>query len=250
MQTASHEVIVVIPTYNEAENLERLVGMLLDLPLALGILVVDDNSPDGTGQLAERLALGAPTRIEVVHRAEKRGLGSAYLFAFEKLMPQQPRFIVAMDADFSHHPRYLPEMVQSGRDGFDLVIGSRYVPGGATPGFPLSRQILSRGGNLLARGLIGLRALDATAGYRCYKREALVRLPLQTVRSSGYSFQIEMLTLFQRGGFRIGELPILFEDRRCGHSKISKQEILLALKTVMRLSGQRLIPSAGIRHPS
>jgi len=148
--------------------------------------------------------------------------------------------LITMDADFSHHPRYVPSIVAASRDGYDLTIGSRYVPGGDTPDFPIQRQILSGGANTFARIMLGLRAHDVTAGFRCYRRAVLEALPLDTIFSNGYSFLVEMLYLVQRAGFKIGEVPIVFEDRKHGSSKISEREIVKAVYTVLRLSWRRL----------
>ncbi len=234
------ETLIIIPTYNEAENLAILVPMLLALPLDTGVIVVDDNSQDGTGVLAERFAAEQPQRVTVIHRPRKMGLGTAYLAGFERALREGAAFILTMDADFSHHPRYIPAMVEMARDGYDLVIGSRYVPGGGTPDFPLQRILLSHGANAFARFMLGLQAHDTTAGFRCYRRHVLESLPLGAIFSNGYSFLIEMLFLVQQAGFRVGELPIVFEDRRRGKSKISRQEIVRALYTVLRLTARRL----------
>lgn len=234
------ETLIIIPTYNEAENLAILVPMLLALPLDAGVVVVDDNSQDGTGALAERFAAEQPQRITAIHRPCKLGLGTAYLAGFEHALKEDAAFILTMDADFSHHPRYIPAMVEMARDGYDLVIGSRYVPGGGTPDFPLQRILLSHGANAFARLMLGLHAHDTTAGFRCYRRRVLESLPLGAIFSNGYSFLIEMLFLVQQAGFRIGEVPIVFEDRRRGKSKISRQEIVRALYTVLRLTWRRL----------
>lgn len=234
------EVLVILPTYNEADNLESLIQALMALPVDLGVVVVDDNSPDRTGAIADRLAAQQPQRLTVIHRSGKLGLGTAYLAGFQRALAAGAERILTMDADFSHHPRYIPEIVRTSRDEYDLVIGSRYVPGGATPDFPLRRRLLSGGANTFARFALGLRARDVTAGFRCYRREVLATLPLGTIFSSGYSFLIEMLFLVQRAGFSVGEVPIVFEDRMHGHSKISEREIIKALYTVMRLSWRRV----------
>ena len=234
------EILTVVPTYNEQENIQILVPMLLDLPLDLGVVVVDDNSPDGTGDLADGLAEEYPGRVHVIHRTGKLGLGTAYIAGFKYALTQDATFIFSMDADFSHHPRYIPDIVAKARQGYDLVIGSRYVPGGATPDFPLPRIILSGGSNLVARTLLGLHAKDATAGFRCYRRTVLESLPLDSIFSSGYSFLVEMLYLVQQAGFRIGEVPIVFMDRERGITKISRQEIYKAIYTVFRLFFRRL----------
>lgn len=234
------EIQIIIPTYNEVENIEILVPMLLALPLDAGVIVVDDNSADGTGALADRFAAAHPGRVLVIHRPRKLGLGTAYLAGFALALAEGAQLILTMDADFSHHPRYIPAMVEMARQGHDLVIGSRYVPGGSTPDFPLQRVLLSHGANAFARAMLGLRAHDATAGFRCYRRAVLEALPLDTIFSNGYSFLIEMLYLVQRAGFRVGEVPIVFEDRRRGASKISRQEIVRALYTVLRLTARRV----------
>ncbi|GAB4476477.1 MAG: polyprenol monophosphomannose synthase [Anaerolineae bacterium] len=234
------ETLVIVPTYNERENIERLVTMLLDLPLDIGVIVVDDNSPDGTGQIADELAERHPGRVSVIHRAGKLGLGTAYLAGFDLALGQSgTRRVMTMDADFSHHPRYIPAMVEASRE-YDLVIGSRYVAEGGTPDFPLKRILLSSGANAFARTMLGLHAKDATAGFRCYRREVLEKLPLDSIFSSGYSFLIEMLYLVQQAGFSVGEVPIVFEDRKQGTSKISRHEIRRALYTVLRLAWRRL----------
>jgi len=234
------ETLIVLPTYNERENLPLIVNMLLDLPLDLGVIVVDDNSPDGTGALADDLAGSNPDRVFVIHRAGKLGLGTAYLAGFKQGLAQGADRLMTMDADFSHHPRYVPDIVAASLDGFDLVIGSRYAPGGGTPDFPFQRRLLSSGANAFARFMLGLRARDATAGFRCYRRAVLETLPLGSIFSNGYSFLIEMLFLVQRAGYSVGEVPIIFEDRKHGSSKISEREIVKAMYTVLRLAWRRL----------
>ncbi len=236
--------MVVLPTYNERENIEPIIAALLDQPVDLGVIVVDDNSPDGTGKLADELAARHPGRVFVIHRPGKLGLGTAYLAGFKMAlntddMGERVERIMTMDADFSHHPRYVPAMIQASRERYDLVIGSRYAPGGGTPDFPLKRILLSSGANAFARTMLGLRARDATAGFRCYRRIVLETLPLDSIFSSGYSFLIEMLFLVQQAGFSVGEVPITFMDRTQGQSKISRQEIIRALYTVLRLSWRR-----------
>lgn len=238
------EILIVVPTYNECENIGRLTGMLLDLPLDAGVIIVDDGSPDGTGELADRLAAQRPGRVIAIHRAGKLGLGTAYLAGFAEALARGADLVMTMDADFSHHPRYIPAMVDKLRAGHDLVIGSRYAPGGSNPDFPLWRRVLSQGANTFARAILGLHARDATAGFRCYRREVLETLALDTIFSDGYSFLIEMLFLVQRAGFRVGEVPIVFEDRQMGESKISRREIAKALYTVLRLAGRRLLGRA------
>lgn len=230
---------IVLPTYNERENLERMVTLLRQLPEGPSIIVVDDASPDGTGKLADELA-SRDGRIQVLHRPGKAGLGTAYLAGFAVALEAGHELILTMDCDFSHHPRYVPALIRRAEEGADLVIGSRYVPGGGTPDFPLSRKILSGSANLVAHAIAGLEARDTTAGFRCYRRRVLESLPLTGIRSNGYSFLVEMLFLVQNAGFRIDEVPIIFEDRKAGKSKISRQEIYKAIKVILRLGLWRL----------
>lgn len=234
------ETCVIVPTYNERENIERLVTMILDLPVEVAVIIVDDNSPDGTGEIADQLVAANPGRVFAIHRAGKLGLGTAYRAGMKRAFELHAKRIMTMDADFSHHPRYIPDMVAASAD-YDLVIGSRYVPGGGTPDFPLRRIILSSGANTFARTLLGLRAKDSTAGFRCYRENVLKTIPLDSIFSNGYSFLVEMLFLVQQAGFTVGEVPIVFEDRKQGQSKISRQEITRAIYTVLRLFGRRLL---------
>ncbi len=212
---------MVIPTYNEAGNLPRLVEQLLALPLPLHILVVDDNSPDGTGEVAETLRAQHPDRIDVMHRSRKEGLGPAYRAGFRYALEKGAEVIGQMDADLSHPPERLPAMYQALEDA-DVVLGSRYVPGGGLdPSWPLRRRMLSKGGNLYARFILGLPIRDVTGGYRLWRRQVMAALPLDQIRSTGYVFQIEMIYLAYRLGFRIREVPIFFRERSWGESKLS-----------------------------
>jgi dolichol-phosphate mannosyltransferase len=216
--------LVVIPTYNEAENLPRLVSALFALPLELGVLVVDDNSPDGTGEIAEALKARFPRRVEVLHRTAKNGLGPAYLAGFRKaLQMERVAAIAQMDADFSHDPAVLPQMASLlENDQADLVLGSRYVPGGRLDeAWPLWRKGLSAFGNFYARAILRMPVHDVTGGYRLWRRETLAALPLERVHAAGYLFQVEMAYLAHKLGFRIAEVPIYFQERRWGQSKMS-----------------------------
>ncbi len=234
------DTFVIVPTYNEADNLDELLEQLLALPTPIGAIVVDDNSPDGTGDMAERWATENPGRVHVIHRPAKLGLGTAYIAGFKKAINDlAAERILTMDADFSHNPRYISDMNALSRTKH-VVIGSRYVPGGGARNCTRKRIYLSRGANFVARTLLGLKARDATAGFRLYRREVLQSIPLDEVFSSGYSFLVEMLFLCQRRGWQIGEVPIIFEDRRKGQTKISRQEILKAQYTVLRLFLRRL----------
>lgn len=233
------DTFVIVPTYNEADNLEDLLSQLLALPVSLGVIVVDDNSPDGTGALADKWADAHSERVFVVHRPGKLGLGSAYIAGFYRAFELNAKRVMTMDADFSHNPRYIPAMVELSKRKH-LVIGSRYVPGGGAVNCTWKRVMLSKGSNLLARTLLGLKARDATAGFRLYRREVLESIPLDKIFSNGYSFLVEMLFLCQRRGWQIGEVPIIFEDRRKGKTKISRQEVFKAQYTLLRLFIRRL----------
>jgi dolichol-phosphate mannosyltransferase len=235
------KVAAIVPTYNERENIEALVAQLLDLPTNVHVIVVDDNSPDGTGHIADGLAAQYDGRVTVIHRAGKLGLGTAYIAGFRGALNADADLICTMDADFSHNPRYIPAMVDKIEQSSDLVIGSRYVRGGGTAGCTFDRKLLSWGANAFARTALGLQAHDTTAGFRCYRREVLESMALDEIKASGYSFLIEMLYRVQRRGWRVGEVPIIFENRRLGTSKISRNEVTRAIATVLRLSKARLI---------
>lgn len=213
---------VVIPTYNEAENLPKLVSALFALPLEdLQVLVVDDNSPDGTGELAEMLAFEHPGKVSVLHRRAKAGLGTAYIAGFQYSLKAGAQAIAQMDADFSHPPEKLVEMAAALHD-CDVVLGSRYVPGGSVDErWPVWRKGLSAWGNFYARTILGLPIQDVTGGFRLWRRETLLGMPLLMVQSNGYAFQVEMVYLSHLLGFTYKEVPIYFADRRWGQSKMS-----------------------------
>lgn len=231
-------VTIIVPTYNESENIADLVTQLLALPLNANVIVVDDNSPDGTGKLADALAEANP-RVKVIHRAGKQGLGTAYIAGFKHALATGADLIVTMDADFSHHPRYIPAMVDLAKT-YHVTIGSRYVPGGGVENWEWYRQFLSWGANQFARTMLGLKANDCTAGFRCYHRQVLQSIDLDHIFSNGYSFLVEMAYKCQRLGCAFGETPIIFANRSRGTSKISQQEIFKAMYTVLRLTGSRL----------
>lgn len=231
---------VIVPTYNEIDNISELLQQLLDLPVGIGAIVVDDNSPDGTGQKADEWAAEHPGRVHVVHRPGKMGLGTAYIAGFKEALYQlNAKRVMTMDADFSHNPRYIPAMIELSKTKH-VVIGSRYVPGGGQINCTWKRVWLSKIANGVAKTLLGLEAKDTTAGFRLYRREVLESIPLDQIFSSGYSFLVEMLFMCQRRGWQIGEVPIVFEDRRKGTTKISRQEVFKAQYTVFRLFVRRL----------
>lgn len=228
-------IFVVIPTYNEAENLPTLVSALFMLPLDLCALIVDDNSPDGTGRLADELAAAHPGRVRVLHRSGKLGLSSAYLQAFDLLLGGTVDAIAQMDADFSHDPQALVAMAER-LESCDVVFGSRYTPGGRTDDrWPVWRKALSAWGNFYARTLLGIPLRDVTTGFRLWRRSALESMPRHRIRSSGYIFLVEMAFLAYRLNYRIGEVPIYFADRRWGKSKMSLRIQLEAALRVWHL---------------
>lgn len=226
--------LVIIPTYNESENLPRLVPSVLSRDERLEILVVDDNSPDGTGRLADEIA-AAESRVHVLHRAGKQGLGTAYLAGFKWGIERKYDFLFEMDADFSHDPTHLPHFLEAIQE-YDLVLGSRYLHGRVTVvNWPMGRLLLSYFANLYARWVTGLPIADATGGFKCFRREVLESISLDRVESNGYAFQIEMSFRAWKKGFRLGEIPIMFVDRDVGESKMSKKIIREAVWRVWRL---------------
>jgi dolichol-phosphate mannosyltransferase len=223
---------LVIPTYNEADNLPRLFSVLFDLGIPdLKVLVVDDNSPDGTGEKAEALAVDYDCRVSVLHRPGKLGLGTAYIQGFQRALHEGAGAVGQMDADFSHPPEKLEEMLAA-LDSCDIALGSRYVPGGKVDEqWPLWRKGLSAFGNLYARAILGVPVRDVTGGFRIWRREVLASLPLDQVRSNGYAFQVEMAYLACLSGYEFQEIPIYFADRRWGKSKMSfKIQVEAALR--------------------
>lgn len=226
--------LVIIPTYNELENLGPISSAVLAADRRVDILVVDDNSPDGTGKLADELAAKEP-RIRVLHREKKQGLGRAYLHAFKWALEQGYQLIIEMDADFSHDPRYLPTLIDEAQRGTDLVLGSRYVTGGGTVNWGVARQLISQGGSLYARSVLGVSVRDLTGGFKCFNRRVLEAIDLDGVVSSGYAFQIELTFRTLKKGFTVKEIPIVFEDRRVGQSKMSRKIFVEALTMVWKL---------------
>ena len=229
-------VLVVLPTFNEVQNLERVVDGVRRL--GHDVMIVDDASPDGTGELADRLA-AADKGVRVLHRARKLGLGSAYEEAFRIGLADGAELLVEMDADGSHLPKDLDAIVDAARRSGGLAIGSRYIRGGSIEGWPFHRWLLSWGANVYCRILLGLPTRDCTSGYRCYTKDLLSRIGLNEVVSQGYSFQIEMVWRTRRLGYPVVEVPIRFEDRVAGASKVSRGEVRRALLAVLRLGVSR-----------
>jgi dolichol-phosphate mannosyltransferase len=226
--------VACIPTYNERENLQAITEAVLASDPRLEVLIVDDNSPDGTGELADRLAVG-DRRVHVLHRPQKQGLGRAYLAAFRWALSRPYQYVLEMDADFSHHPKYLPQLLDEAERGTDLVLGSRYAPGGGTLNWGRIRRMISRGGSLYARVALGIPIRDLTGGFKCFRRGVLESVDLDAVRSNGYAFQIELTYRALQKGFRVKEIPIVFEDRRVGQSKMSRTIFFEALMMVWKL---------------
>lgn len=232
------QALVIIPTYNEIENIEAIAVAVHQAAPKVDVLFVDDNSPDGTGQAADRLAAADP-RIQVLHREGKLGLGTAYLAGFAHALSAGYPLVIEMDADFSHNPNYLPEMIGRAQDSADMVVGSRYVEGGGTENWGTVRKLVSKGGGLYARTVLGVPVRDLTAGFVCYRRNVLETLDLKSIRSEGYGFQIEMKYRVLKAGFRIEEMPIVFIDRRVGQSKMSGNIAFEALTMVWKLRFSR-----------
>ncbi len=231
---ADDKVLVIVPTYNEARNLPHILPQILAQDPAIEVLVVDDGSPDGTGELADDYA-SRDARVHVLHREGKQGLGTAYRAGFRWALQRDYDLMFEMDSDFSHDPRHLREFLAAVRDA-DLVLGSRYLDGRVTViNWPMSRLLLSYGANIYARVITGLRVCDATGGFKCFRRRVLEAIDLDAVHSNGYSFQIEMSFRAYRKGFRIKEIPIVFTDRTEGQSKMSGRIIREAIWMVWRL---------------
>lgn len=233
--------LVILPTYNERDNIADLLTAILRYAPGVHVLVVDDGSPDGTAQYVAERGL-QDERIRLLDRRAKLGLGTAYLAGFRIARSEGYSFAVTMDADFSHDPRYLPQMFAAADSGADIVVGSRYVPMGGVVGWGVNRRILSWGANRFARTMLALHVQDCTGGYRCYSRRVLDTLDFDAVVSHGYSALVELLWRCQAAGFRTVEVPISFRDRERGASKISRAEIMRGITTVLRLAAARMKP--------
>ncbi|MGI9145375.1 MAG: polyprenol monophosphomannose synthase [Chloroflexota bacterium] len=231
--------LVVLPTYNERENVEPIVTAILGQSADLEVLVVDDNSPDGTGHIVDALAAAQPHRVHVIHRAGKRGLGTAYIEAFSWALARDYDYVFEMDADFSHDPADLLRLREPLSAGVaDASIGSRWVAGGGTRNWSVARTLISRGGSLYARLVLGVPVEDLTSGFKCFSRRVLERLDLPNVRSNGYAFQVELNYRCHCQGFRVVEVPIMFVDRRVGKSKMGRHIVTEAMLVVLGLRFQ------------
>ncbi len=226
--------LVLVPTYNERENLPILVREIMVHP-GMEVLVLDDQSPDGTGQVADALATEFPGRVRVLHRTGRRGLGVSYLEGFQRALETNVDFVCQMDADLSHDPKYLPHLVATAAAGADLVVGSRYLNGVSVVNWPLRRIILSAFANMYIRTVTGIGVRDCTTGYRCWRREALAKLPLDRIVSEGYAFLLDVTFMAADAGLRIQESPIIFVERRQGASKLSSGVLLESLITPWKL---------------
>jgi dolichol-phosphate mannosyltransferase len=225
--------LVIVPTYNEKENLRQLVDETLKQGSHFNMLIVDDGSPDGTGEIADEIARERP-EVHVLHRQGKLGLGTAYIAGFKYGLKEGYDYIFEMDADFSHDPSYLPKLLAAAQK-YDVVIGSRNVKGGGSKNWSKFRILISRGGSAYARAVLGLRVRDVTAGFKCFRRQVLETIDLDAVRSTGYGFQVEMNYRTQLAGFRLGEVPIIFADRVRGTSKMSSRIFFEALWMVLKM---------------
>jgi dolichol-phosphate mannosyltransferase len=238
---SSPRAVVCVPTYNERENLEPLVRALAEVldTTRDRVLVIDDGSPDGTGEIADRLATELPW-VEVLHRPAKEGIGRAYLAGFARALAAGPELVLEMDCDFSHDPRDVLRLIAAAEDGADLVLGSRWVDGGGTENWGAVRRFVSRGGSLYARVVLGVGIRDLTGGFKCFRRRVLETIDLDAIAARGYGFQIEGTYRALRAGFRVVEIPITFVDRRVGESKMSGAIVLEAMRQVPALRWKAL----------
>lgn len=234
MTAVAPRTLIVVPTYNERDNVERFVRAVRSAAPNADVLVVDDASPDGTGKLVDAMAKEDPG-VRALHRASKLGLGTAYITAFQRGLGEGYERFIEMDADFSHDVRYLPDFIAALDAGYDVIIGSRNIPGGGVEGWGLGRHVISKGGSLYSRSILGLSVQDLTSGYKAFSRRALEAIGLHQVASNGYSFQIEMTYRAILHGMRVKEIPIVFVDRRAGKSKMSRKIFLEAVAVVWKL---------------
>jgi len=229
-----YKIGIAIPTYNESKNIPILVKKIIGLRLDAKIIIVDDNSPDGTGEIADNFAKKYKNKVFVIHRKGKLGLGTAEITGFKKAMAMKCDLIFSMDGDLSHNPKYIPDFLEKIGEGYDIVLGSRYVKGGDF-NKNIKRKIISRGANLFAKLMLGMKVNDLTTGYRCYKRKVLESIELDKIKSDGYSFLEEILFFCKKKGFKMAETPIIFTLRKEGKSKLAKKEIIKFFFTILRL---------------
>lgn len=234
MRSNDTQALVIVPTFNERENIETVVDGLMEIA-GISVLIVDDGSPDGTGEIADRLTVANPGRVHVLHRAEKQGLGSAYMDGFRFGLDRGFGYMFEMDADGSHDPIDVPRLLEEARNGHDVVIGSRRIKGGKVVGWGPHRHLMSFGAMTLARMSLGLKTKDVTAGFRCYRAHVVSTLCGAGIDSNGYAFQEETIYLCERRGYRIKEIPIIFRDRERGVSKLSGKDIVEFFSTIFRL---------------
>jgi dolichol-phosphate mannosyltransferase len=239
LRPVTRDVLVVVPTYNERDNLPELVPLLLELGTGYQVLVVDDNSPDGTGGIADSLAARSGGRVSVLHRPRKEGLGRAYIAGFQRALQTGSPLIAQMDADLSHRPRDLKALVEAMTPDVDLVLGSRYVRGGSTKGWPVLRRMISRAGGRYAGAVLGLPIRDLTGGFKVWRRETLEAIDLPAIVSDGYGFQIETTFRAIRSGARVAQVPIVFHDRVAGKSKLSRRVVIEAAVRVWQFRFRR-----------
>lgn len=232
--------LVIIPTYNEKENIRTVIERLQALPIELDILIIDDNSPDGTAEIVRSLQIDNP-RLFMLNRSDKLGLGTAYLTGFNWALERNYEYILEMDADLSHNPDDVPRLISECENGYDLVIGSRYCNGVNVINWPIKRLILSYGANKYTRMISGMPIMDATSGFKCYRRNVLDGIDLARIKSSGYSFQIEMHFRAWSAGYKIKEIPIIFVERSEGHSKMSKKIVWEAVFMIWKLKFRKIV---------
>lgn len=227
--------IIIVPTYNEKDNIEVLIRRIADLSIdGLHVCVVDDNSPDGTGTIVDKL-IAEFSFVTVIHRKEKLGLGSAYISGFKKALGEDADYIFEMDADLSHDPDDIPRFLKEIKGDCDVVIGSRRIPEGGVENWSMIRNWMSKGAMWFSRVMLGLKTRDVTSGYRCYSRKVIESIDWEKIKGNGYSFQEETIYLCEKKGFKVKEIPILFRDRTYGHSKLSKREIIKFFITIVKL---------------
>ncbi|MFH1564692.1 MAG: polyprenol monophosphomannose synthase [bacterium] len=236
MHFVNLNIFIIIPTYNEKENIENLINKIFGFNIAnLNILIVDDNSPDGTGKIVRGLVEKYKNHLRLIQRSKKMGIGNAYICGFKYAIEKNADLIFEMDADFSHDPKYIPNFIEEIKNGNNVVIGSRKIKGGKIEGWNLERKFMSLGAMFFARIILGIKTKDVTSGYRCYKKKALLQINLDKIKSNGYAFQEEMIYLCEKKGFKIKEIPITFIDRKLGKSKLGHKDIFEFFKTVVRL---------------